>query len=69
MLPGSELAETLDTTHQYLPQVMSPLVRRRWVSSSRGPRGGYQLEVGLDAITVLDLIEVVEGPPTPIRVS
>jgi Rrf2 family protein len=61
-VPGSELAETLDTTHQYLPQIMSPLVRRRWVSSSRGPRGGYQLEVELSSITVLDLIEVMEGP-------
>lgn len=61
-VPGSALAETLDTTHQYLPQIMSPLVRRRWVSSSRGPRGGYQLEVELSSITVLDLIEVMEGP-------
>jgi len=61
-VPGSELAETLDTTHQYLPQIMSPLVRRRWVSSSRGPRGGYQLEAELGSITVLDLIEVMEGP-------
>jgi Rrf2 family protein len=61
-VPGSELAEKLNTTHQYLPQIMSPLVRRRWVSSSRGPRGGYQLEVGLATITVLDLIEAMEGP-------
>lgn len=61
-LSGIELAETLETTHQYLPQVMSPLVRRRWVSSSRGPRGGYRLEIGLDAVTVLDLIEAMEGP-------
>lgn len=61
-MPGSELAEALNTTHQYLPQIMSPLVRRRWVSSSRGPRGGYRLEVELGSITVLDLIEVMEGP-------
>jgi len=61
-LSGVGLADTLETTHQYLPQIMSPLVRRRWVSSSRGPRGGYQLEVGLDAVTVLDLIEAMEGP-------
>jgi Rrf2 family protein len=61
-LSGSELAETLETTHQYLPQIMSPLVRCRWVSSSRGPRGGYQLEVELNSITVLDLIETMEGP-------
>jgi Rrf2 family protein len=61
-LSGIDLAETLQTTHQYLPQIMSPLVRRRWVSSTRGPRGGYQLEVGLESVTVLDLIEAMEGP-------
>lgn len=61
-VPGSKLAEKLGTTHQYLPQIMSPLVRHRWVSSSRGPHGGYKLEVGLPTITVLDLIEAMEGP-------
>lgn len=59
---GSDLAETLNTTHPYLPQVMSPLLRRRWVSSARGPRGGYRLEVGLESVSVLDLIETMEGP-------
>jgi Rrf2 family transcriptional regulator, iron-sulfur cluster assembly transcription factor len=59
---GTALAEDLATTHQYLPQIMSPLVRRRWVTSSRGPRGGYRLEVGLDTISVLELIETMEGP-------
>ena len=40
-LSGSELAETLETTHQYLPQIMSPLVRCRWVSSSGPIRWRY----------------------------
>ncbi len=60
-LPGTDLADTLETTHQYLPQIMSPLVRRRWVSSSPGPRGGYELVVQLESISVLDLIEAMEG--------
>ena len=58
---GTALADGLGTTHQYLPQIMSPLVRRRWVTSTRGPHGGYQLEVGLETITVLELIETMEG--------
>ncbi len=61
LLPGTDLAETLGTSHQYLPQIMSPLVHKRWVSSSRGPRGGYQLSVQLDSISVLELIEAMEG--------
>ncbi|MEN8233662.1 MAG: Rrf2 family transcriptional regulator [Actinomycetota bacterium] len=61
-LPGTELAETLDTTHQYLPQIMAPLVRNRWVTSTPGPRGGYELTAQLDTISVLELIEAMEGP-------
>lgn len=61
-LSGTDLAETLATTHQYLPQVMSPLVRKRWVSSTPGPRGGYELVAPLNSVSVLDLIETMEGP-------
>lgn len=58
---GTTLADELGTTHQYLPQIMAPVIRSRWVTSTPGPRGGYQLEVGLESITVLDLIETMEG--------
>lgn len=58
---GTVLADELGTTHQYLPQIMSPLVRRRWVTSSPGPGGGYHLEIELDSISVLELIEAMEG--------
>jgi Rrf2 family iron-sulfur cluster assembly transcriptional regulator len=58
---GTALADELDTTHQYLPQIMAPLVRRQWVTSFPGPGGGYHLEIGLDSISVLELIEVMEG--------
>jgi len=60
-LPGLELADLLGTTHQYLPQIMSPLVRRRWVTSTPGPGGGYRLNAALEDITVLELIEAMEG--------
>jgi len=60
-LAGSALAEILDTSVQYLPQVMSPLVHRGWVESHRGPNGGYRLVTSLDTISILDLIEAMEG--------
>lgn len=60
-LAGTDLAEVLETTHQYLPQIMSPLVRQQWVASTRGPGGGYRLDVRLEDITVLELIETMEG--------
>lgn len=60
-LSGTDLAEALETTHQYLPQIMSPLVQQGWVTSIRGPGGGYRLIVSLGDITVLELIETMEG--------
>jgi len=59
---GPDLAEALETTRQYLPQIMNPLVKSRWVRSTPGPHGGYQLLVALEDISVLELIEVMEGP-------
>jgi Rrf2 family protein len=60
-LAGPDLAAILATTPPYLPQIMSPLVRRGWVTSTRGPGGGYRLVVDLEDITVLELIEAIEG--------
>lgn len=59
---GSALAERLDVSAQYLPHVMAPLTRVGWVSSVSGPHGGYVLAVELGDISLLDLIEAVEGP-------
>jgi Rrf2 family protein len=60
-VPGPDLAEALETTRQYLPQILNPLVKHRWVRSTPGPHGGYELLVGLNDVSVLELIEVMEG--------
>ncbi len=59
---GPELAEALSTTRQYLPQILNPLVKARWVRSTPGPHGGYELLVPLEEISLLELIEVMEAP-------
>ena len=59
---GSDLAESLDITTHYLPHVMAPLTRAGWVASTSGPHGGYSIAVDLHEITLLDLVEAVEGP-------
>ena len=40
---------------------MAPLMKAGWVDSGRGPTGGYRLRVPLGEISVLDMIEAVEG--------
>lgn len=56
------LAEALGTTPGFLSQAMTPLVARGWVRSDPGPAGGYTLTAPLDDVTVLAVIEAVEGP-------
>ena len=60
-MSGPVLAEVIGTTANYLPQVMSPLVAAGWVSSGRGPTGGYRLQPSGRGITMLALIEASEG--------
>lgn len=60
---GSDtLATSIGTTRGFLFQVMAPLVRARWVRSTPGPSGGYRLGSSVGDITVLAVIETVEGP-------
>jgi len=59
---SAELAERVGTTPGFLAQAMTPLVNRGWVRSEPGPTGGYAAAIDLDEVSVLDVIEAVEGP-------
>jgi Rrf2 family transcriptional regulator, iron-sulfur cluster assembly transcription factor len=61
-LKGVELADRLGTTPAFCGQVVTPLVRAGWVRSDPGPTGGYGLGAPLSGLSVLDVIEVVDGP-------
>jgi Rrf2 family protein len=56
------LADALDTTTGFVPQVVGPLVKAGWVRSDPGPTGGYELQASLEQLSVLDIIEAVDGP-------
>lgn len=58
---GAVLADEIGTTVQFLPQVLAPLIQAAWVDSERGPHGGYRAAVGMDSISLLDLVETTEG--------
>ncbi len=61
-LPRSDLADRLETTPAYLPQVLAPLVDAGWVVSKPGPKGGYLPGRPASTISVCDLIQAIEGP-------
>jgi Rrf2 family protein len=58
---GPVLADHLEITTQYLPHVMAPLTRAGWVASTSGPKGGYTMNTDLTDVSLLDLVEAVEG--------
>ncbi len=59
---GAEVATAIGTTTSFLPQVMTPLIRSYWVESTPGRSGGYRLVADPREISLLALIEAVEGP-------
>ncbi len=59
---SSSLAEAVGTTPGFLSQAMTPLVAAGWVRSDPGPTGGYTALADPATISVLDIIEAIEGP-------
>jgi len=62
VLSGKEVAARLKVSTVLLSQSLKPLVEAGWVTSRSGPDGGYILTTGLKKVSVLDVIEAVEGP-------
>ncbi len=46
----------------YLIKIMNQLVRVNVLRSKRGPRGGFSLAASANKITMLQVIEAVDGP-------
>jgi Rrf2 family iron-sulfur cluster assembly transcriptional regulator len=61
-MKGPDLADAIGTTPAFVAHVMTPLVQRGWVQSEPGPTGGYRRVLDLESVSMLDVIEAVEGP-------
>ena len=61
-LKAADLARGLEATPAFVPQVVGPLVKAGWVRSDPGPAGGYLLVVPPEGVSVLDVVEAVDGP-------
>ncbi len=49
----------------YLTQVLRALVNGRILNSSRGPTGGYTLNLPPEDISLLDVVTLLQGPVSP----
>jgi len=64
-VPARRLAEFYELPEAYLAKVLKALVRAGLLDAGTGPRGGFRLARDPAKITVLDIVDAVEGG-TPI---
>lgn len=58
----ADLAAATSVPKEYIVKVMVPLVRRGWAQAYRGHRGGFLIVERAQNITLLDVVELFEGP-------
>jgi Rrf2 family transcriptional regulator, cysteine metabolism repressor len=62
IVPSRKLAEAGRIPDRFLLQILRNLVSHGILQSTRGVVGGYALARGLDRISLLDIVEAIEGP-------
>jgi Rrf2 family transcriptional regulator, cysteine metabolism repressor len=60
-VPVKELAERRDIPDQFLEQLFSTLRRAGLLTSHRGSKGGYTLSRPADELTVLEVVQALDG--------
>lgn len=66
-VPAAKLAEFYGLPAAYLNKQLQALARAGIVSSTSGPRGGFQLARSPREITLLDVVVAIEGPDEAFR--
>jgi Rrf2 family protein len=56
------IAQARGIPERFLLKVLKPLVSARVLQSIKGPNGGYRLAKGPNDITLLEVLEAVDGP-------
>jgi len=59
---SQSISKEYDIPLEYLLKILQQLVRADVLHSKRGPRGGFNLAKPAKKITMLEIIEAVEGP-------
>jgi len=61
---SEDIAQKYDIPLEYLLKILQKLVRANVLRSKRGPHGGFSLAKSTQKITMLEMIEAVNGPLT-----
>ena len=62
IIASHKVAEARGVPERFLLKVLKPLVTAGILDSVKGPSGGYRLRKNPSTVTVLDVIEAVDGP-------
>jgi Rrf2 family protein len=61
-MASHNIAQSEDIPERFLLKVLKPLVSARILHSVKGPNGGYRLAKAPGDISMLDIVEAVDGP-------
>ena len=64
LVMSQDIAREYDIPLEYLLKILQQLVRAHVLKSKRGPSGGFCLAKTASRISMLNIIEAVEGPMT-----
>ena len=64
LIRSQTIAKQYNIPLEYLLKIMQQLVMANVLRSKRGPRGGFSLARSPEKITMLEVLEAVEGPFT-----
>jgi Rrf2 family protein len=62
LFPSHTIAKADGTPDRFLLKILKPLVSARMLRSVKGPHGGYKLARPPKDITLLEILEAVDGP-------
>ncbi|MGW6984035.1 RrF2 family transcriptional regulator [Streptomyces sp. NPDC054932] len=66
-LKAEAIADAQDIPHKFLEGILNDMRRGGLVLSQRGGNGGYRLAKPAEAISIADVIRVVDGPLVSVR--
>jgi len=61
-VPSHKIAQERGIPERFLLKVLKPLVSARVLASIKGPHGGYRLARAPGDITLLEVVEAIDGP-------
>ena len=68
-LGAAEIARRQHIPERFLEQILGELRRANVLESRRGAHGGYRFAMPTEEITVLDIVELLDGEVRPARCS